>query len=67
VRGGKEDNSSPLIHVKWLVEPGARLRSRTSSLSLALNCRDYIIETLSSFGGGPPTVSTLLTQFAQSG
>src|SRR5207245_231007 len=53
--------------IKPLVERCAGLRSEKRSLRPALNSCAYTIKTEVSLGGGPPTVSTRLTQLAHKG
>ncbi len=55
------------IRIKPLVERCAGLRSEKRSLRPALNSCAYTIKTEVSLGGGPPTVSTRLTQLAHKG
>ena len=50
-----------------LLESSERRRVETPSLRLSENYSIYTINSTVSAGGGSPTVSTLLTQFAQSG
>lgn len=52
--------------VNPLLASSESLRSETPSLRLSESCSIYTRNNTSSAGGGPPTVSTLLTQFAHS-
>ena len=60
----KRHTAESQIRIRPLLERCAGLRSEKRSLRPALNGCAYTIKTWGSLGGGPPTVSTLLTQLA---